>query len=74
MDRPSGGGRSPHSTGAAALRRSWCTNKPKGFVMSADEIYAATTASFVRLLRDMNEHQWADDYEAEMARQIEAVR
>jgi hypothetical protein len=42
--------------------------------MSADEIYAATTASFVRLLRDMGEDTWADDYEAEMARQVEAAR
>jgi hypothetical protein len=74
MDRPPGGGRSQLATGAAALRRSWCTNKPKGFVMSADEIYAATTASFVRLLRDMGEDTWADDYEAEMAQLIEAVR
>jgi hypothetical protein len=41
--------------------------------MSADEIYAATTASFVRLLRSMGEDAWADDYEAEMARQIAAL-
>jgi hypothetical protein len=41
--------------------------------MSADEIFAATTASFVRLLRSMGEDTWADDYEAEMAALIEAL-
>lgn len=41
--------------------------------MTADEIFSATTASFVALLRAMGEDTWADDYEAEMDRTAEAL-